>query len=114
MVSRPHVCIDEPALPDPFKEKEKKHKSRRGTLVTPIPKFPTQKLKLGRFRRDTSYEDELRKFELAEKRRQKQMEMLEKLKTKRHHHDIDVDDDDDSPNFEDCKFMIVFLKPLFV
>ena len=51
---------------------------------------------------DSSYADELRRLELAEERRKRQMEMFDRLKNRRQTLNGDYDDDG-SPNFEDCK-----------
>ncbi|KAK3098026.1 hypothetical protein FSP39_015456 [Pinctada imbricata] len=107
-IGLPVVDIAEPALPDPstfLKQTTSASKNKRITITTPIVKL-NQKLQKGRkFTRDTSYEDELRRQELAEKRKQKQMEMLEKMKTRRNQMGSELGEDDDMPNFEDYGFL---------
>ena len=56
---------------------------------------------------DSSYDDELRRQELAEERRKRQMEMLERLKG-RQMEQFDGQEDDGSPHFEDCEFRDLF------
>lgn len=55
---------------------------------------------------DSSYADELRRQELAEERRKKQMEMYERLKNRRLTGSGDMNGDSFA-NFEDCKFALL-------
>ena len=104
----PNIEIaEEPPLPDPDairteSAKSDRHSKRRTSLLTPG-QLKVQK-KFGKPVRDTSYADELRREQEAERRRQKQMEMLEKMKNRKQTADGHEDDDEHGHNFEDCKF----------
>ncbi|XP_033741631.1 uncharacterized protein LOC117328267 isoform X3 [Pecten maximus] len=97
-----------PPLPDLDsinKSNKKIDKRRRASIQTPIVQKLEKKLKRRQFSKDTSYEDELRKQELAEQRRQKHMEMLEKARARRLQGDMDGEGDEDGPNFDDYGFL---------
>lgn len=85
------------------KEKqEKKEKRRKGVLAHLLNTDKAAKKWKKPGQLDSSYADELRRLELAEERRKKQMEMFERLKNRKHNLLGDVDDDG-TPRFEDCK-----------
>lgn len=96
-----------PPLPDPdsINKSNKKTEKRGRVIQTPIVQKLEKKLKRRQFSKDTSYEDELRKQELAEQRRQKHMEMLEKARARKLQGDMDGDGDEDGPNFDDYGFL---------
>ena len=99
----PQLNLEEPPLPDtsslPSKSTSPVKNNR--TLASPIKL--QQRLKRKSFKRDTSYEDELRRQELLEKRRQKQMELLEKMKSRQNNVKGEVEYIDGVPSFEDCE-----------
>ena len=57
----------------------------------------------GRKKLDTSYQDELRRQQLAEERRRKQQEMYDKLKAKRLNGNGPSEPHE--PKFDDCKYL---------
>ncbi|XP_046581386.1 uncharacterized protein LOC124288863 isoform X2 [Haliotis rubra] len=63
------------------------------------------KKRWGPKKRDTSYEDELRKQELAEARRKRQAEMLERKRKKKFGQKMEEDGITGIPNFEDYGFL---------
>lgn len=85
-------------------KRDRKEQQRRNTLSKLISGDKAAK----KFRKpgklDNSYSDELRRLELAEERRKKQMEMYEKLKNRKQQ-SIYGDLDDGSPRFEDYGFL---------
>lgn len=94
-----------------FIEKEKqerKEKRRKSVLANLIgtDKAARKWRKPGAL--DRSYADELRRLELAEERRKKQMEMFDRLKNRKMSV-LGEAFDDGSPRFEDCKS--TFLNP---
>ncbi|XP_078327309.1 uncharacterized protein LOC111103095 isoform X5 [Crassostrea virginica] len=101
----PQLNLEEPPLPDtsslPSKSTSPVKNNR--TLASPIKL--QQRLKRKSFKRDTSYEDELRRQELLEKRRQKQMELLEKMKSRQNNVKSEVEYIDGVPSFEDYGFL---------
>lgn len=62
------------------------------------------KKRWGPKKRDTSYKDELLKQELAEARRKRQAEMLERKRKKNFGQKMEEEGITGIPNFEDCKF----------
>ena len=108
-IDLPPIDILEPALPDPdsfLKRQSSPTKNKRVAITTPIAKLQ-QKLLRKKFQRDTSYEDDLRRQELAEKRKQKQMEMLEKMKARKNQMGSEFTQADGMPSFEDCKILLM-------
>ncbi len=73
--------------------------------VTPLPKDDVESNanRWGKKPLDKSYEDELRRQELAEERRRKQQEMYDKLKSKKTTRGSSAGSNGE-PKFEDCKF----------
>ena len=89
-----------------IEEKTEKKEKRRTSLIEQKIKTDTKGKKWGKPKKDTSYEDELRRQEIAEERRRRQMEMLERLKG-RQMEQFEGQEDDGSPHFEDCKISYV-------
>lgn len=99
-----------PPLPDPDsvdKDEPKPIDTERRTVIQPpvIQKLE-KKLKRRKVAKDTSYEDELRRQELAEVRRQRHMDLMEKARSLKQRAGDSWDGDKDGPNFEDCKLYI--------
>ena len=85
------------------KKKEAKEKRRKAVLANLIATDNTIRKWRKPASRDTTYLDELRRLELAEERRKKQMEMYERLKSRKHSI-FGYATEDGSPSFEDCKY----------
>jgi hypothetical protein len=104
--SLPQVTIDEPPLPDvtSVSKTPSPTKNHRTSISMPI-KLQQKINRRKSFKRDTSYEDELRRQELLERRRQKQMELLEKMKSRQGQVGPDVEFIDGVPSFDDCKLI---------
>ncbi|XP_060607642.1 muscle M-line assembly protein unc-89-like isoform X10 [Ruditapes philippinarum] len=83
-------------------KKERKENKRKSVLASLIGSEKTIKKWRKPGHLDSSYADELRRLELAEERRKRQMEMFERLKNRRVSNFSDAFDDG-SPRFEDCK-----------
>ena len=84
-------------------EKKKAKETRRQSVITGLIKAESQKAKWRKPELDKSYEDELRRQELAEERRKRQMEMLERIRNRKMD-ELALQEDDGSPHFEDCKY----------
>ena len=84
-------------------EKKKAKETRRQSVITGLIKAESQKAKWRKPEIDKSYEDELRRQELAEERRKRQMEMLERIRNRKMD-ELALQEDDGSPHFEDCKY----------
>ncbi|XP_053398202.1 calponin homology domain-containing protein DDB_G0272472-like [Mercenaria mercenaria] len=92
-----------PELIEKEKEKfERKEKRRKFVLANLLSndKAVRKWRKPGKV--DSSYADELRRLELAEERRKRQMEMFERLKNRRLS-PVNAAFDDGTPRFEDCE-----------
>ena len=85
-----------------IEEKKQTKEKRIKSVIEQKIKTENKAKKWGKPKKDTSYEDELRRQEIAEERRRRQMEMLERLKG-RQMEQFDGQEDDGSPHFEDCK-----------
>ncbi|XP_052709602.1 neurofilament medium polypeptide-like isoform X8 [Crassostrea angulata] len=103
----PTVNIEEPPLPDPslLTSKPTSPVKNNRSLASPIKLQQRLINKRKSFKRDTSYEDELRRQELLEKRRQKQMELLEKMKSRQGNMSTEVEYIDGVPSFDDYGFL---------
>lgn len=103
----PTVNIEEPPLPDPslLTSKPTSPVKNNRSLASPIKLQQRLINKRKSFKRDTSYEDELRRQELLEKRRQKQMELLEKMKSRQSNMGTEVEYIDGVPSFDDYGFL---------
>lgn len=108
----PTVNIEEPPLPDPslLTSKPTSPVKNNRSLASPIKLQQRLINKRKSFKRDTSYEDELRRQELLEKRRQKQMELLEKMKSRQGNMSTEVEYIDGVPSFDDCKWSLLWKK----
>lgn len=104
--SLPQVTIEEPPLPDAsaISKTPSPTKNHRTSISMPI-KLQQKINRRKSFKRDTSYEDELRRQELLEKRRQKQMALLEKMKSRQGQVGTEVEYIDGAPSFDDCKLL---------
>lgn len=104
----PTVNIEEPPLPDPslLTSKPSSPVKNNRSLASPIKLQQRLINKRKSFKRDTSYEDELRRQELLEKRRQKQMELLEKMKSRQSNMGTEIEYIDGVPSFDDCKLFL--------
>lgn len=103
----PTVNIEEPPLPDPslLTSKPTSPVKNNRSLASPIKLQQRLINKRKSFKRDTSYEDELRRQELLEKRRQKQMELLEKMKSRQSNMGTEIEYIDGVPSFDDYGFL---------
>ncbi|XP_048769287.1 uncharacterized protein LOC125675583 isoform X9 [Ostrea edulis] len=104
--SLPQVTIEEPPLPDAsaISKTPSPTKNHRTSISMPI-KLQQKINRRKSFKRDTSYEDELRRQELLEKRRQKQMALLEKMKSRQGQVGTEVEYIDGAPSFDDYGFL---------
>ena len=85
-------------------EKKKAKESRRHSVISSLLRAEKEKVKYRKPKDlDRSYQDELRRLELAEERRKRQMEMLERIKNRRMS-EFAQQNDDGSPHFEDCEY----------
>ena len=86
-------------------EKKRSKETRRKSMINQLIKSETQAKKWKKPpKRDTSYDDELRRQELAEERRKRQLEMLERIRNSKMNI-REGEEDDESPHFEDCEYM---------
>lgn len=84
---------------------EKKEQRRKAVLSSLISTDNAVKLWKKPVTLDKSYADELRRLELAEERRKKQMEMFERIKNNKTSM-LGDGMDDGMPRFEDCKYTV--------
>ncbi|XP_062602644.1 uncharacterized protein LOC134264356, partial [Saccostrea cucullata] len=104
--SLPHVKFEEPPLPDTsLPSKTPSPTKNKNLLSSPIKLQQKLNNRRKSFKKDTSYEDELRRQEMLERRRQKQMELLEKMKSRQGQVEVDIEYIDGVPSFDDYGFL---------